>query len=643
MSKFLNTINLKNKLILMMVFPLLGYLLISSSILYENYNEYTSYKTIKQIILDKSALRLEDKVQLSVLFINNKQEDINKIIDQKIESSYSSFITNIVLVVLILIVTLLIFMSILSNIIYSIRTIKIGLNRFFSYLISTEKSLDLIELESQDGFGEMAREINSNVTRIKKGLAHDNEVINETKFVADMVGKGFLVYHINGVADNVYINELKDTFNDMIDNLRVNIVKSFTASLAYANRDFTHKVEKNEIGGIVNTMLRCLNMTGNNISEFLAMVNSNGELLDSKSKDLLELVETLYSSSMSQAASLEQTAASVEEITSNISDTSNKANNMLKIANSTKDYANDGITLVKDTQRSMVEINDATTAINEAITIIDQIAFQTNILSLNAAVEAATAGEAGKGFAVVAQEVRNLASRSADAAKDIKSLVEMAQNKSVEGKNTSMKMLNSFEKLLNMIEENTTLIDDVANSNKVQMQSLSQINSTMSNLDKITQETADIAAKTKKVSSQTSDVARKMIKAASLNKYDEEAKKRVNDFDFIQEINKIKIDYMSYKQLVLNQVNSNTNNIEINCEFKNSIENWILVNEKNSFSTTDEWIMIKENTKKLNRLMNTYGKCMKKRDSLTITDTSTQIEIILDDIFTVLNSFKEGR
>ena len=643
MKTILNKINLKNKLILMILFPLFGYLFISCNLLYKNYDEYQGYENIKKIIIDKKQLNADNKLQLSVLLKMNNKNESQKLLDEKIEESYNDLLLNLGLILFILFSTIFIFLKIFSNIIYSIRTIKIGLNRFFSYLTTTEKNLDLIKLDSQDGFGEMAREINENVTIIKDGLAQDNEVINEAKFVSNMVGKGFLVYRINGVANNVYINELKDTFNDMIDNLRVNIVKSFTASLAYANRDFTYKVEKNEIGGIVNTMLRCLNMIGNNISEFLAMVNSNGELLDSKSKDLLELVDTLYSSSMSQAASLEQTAASVEEITSNISDTSNKANNMLKIANSTKDYANDGIVLVKNTQRSMVEINDATTAINEAITIIDQIAFQTNILSLNAAVEAATAGEAGKGFAVVAQEVRNLASRSADAAKDIKNLVEMAQNKSMEGKDTSMQMLNSFEELLSMIEENTTLIDEVASSNKVQMLSLSQINSTMSNLDKITQETADIASQTKEVSTQTSQVAQKMIKAASLNIYDEEAQKRVNDFDFIQEVNKIKIDYMRYKQLILNQINNNSNGIDLKCEFKNSIDDWIMNNENNSFSTDDEWSSIKENTQKLNTLLINYGEGMKLRDAQTINESSIQIEKILDFVFTLLNKFKENK
>ncbi len=102
---------------------------------------------------------------------------------------------------------------------------------------------------------------------------------------------------------------------------------------------------------------------------------------------------------------------------------------MVIYSNNLIDSIKNGQELAKLTVESMTEINEQTAAIAESITIIDQIAFQTNILSLNAAVEAATAGEAGKGFAVVAQEVRNLASRSAEAAKEIKDLVESATSK----------------------------------------------------------------------------------------------------------------------------------------------------------------------------------------------------------------------
>ena len=120
---------------------------------------------------------------------------------------------------------------------------------------------------------------------------------------------------------------------------------------------------------------------------------------------------------------------------------------MAKISDETMQSAQDGMKLTNKTSIAMQEIENASTTINEAVTVIENIAFQTNILSLNAAVEAATAGEAGRGFAVVAAEVRNLASRSAEAARTIKSLVDEAQIKTTEGKKASEDMINIFTEL----------------------------------------------------------------------------------------------------------------------------------------------------------------------------------------------------
>jgi len=541
---------------------------------------------------------------------------------------------------LISIIALLIYFTIVKNILESINKIKSGLERFFNYLSSTEKNLELIELKTKDDFGEMAKELNKNIIKIRDGLVRDNEVINEAKFVSKMVGRGFLVYRINGVASNVYINELKENVNSMIDSLRVNIVNSFQTSLNYANRDFKVKADKSEIGAIVNTLLRCLNMIGTNTSEFLAMVNKNGIILDKHSKELLELVNKLHLSSVQQASSLEQTTASIQDITNSITQTSQKAIHMLDIANSTKEYADEGINLVKNTQNSMLEINESTKAINEAITIIDKIAFQTNILSLNAAVEAATAGEAGKGFAVVAGEVRNLANRSAEAAREIKSLVEVANNKSDEGKRYSEEMMNSFNQLAHMIEENTTIIDEVAKSNESQMLNLSQINQTMNHLDKITQENAKMASKTKDVASLTNSVAMDMINAASLNEYDKSIENRIGDFAFTQKLNSIKIEFARYKQAILNQVNSNQDHIEMKIINRKNIENFILEYE-DKLNKTDLWLNFKDKTLLLDFLLNEYGLSMKKRDDLNILKTSKEIEDILDEIFEYLNRFKE--
>ena len=595
MQGLLNKISLKMKLIFLITFPFLGFLLVS--ILY-----------IKQIS--------ENNFNTELIF-------------------------PISFVIFIVLMTLFLFFSISNSINKSIITIKSGLSRFFNYLTSTEKNLDMIDLNSNDHLGDMAKELNQNIQKIKDGLAIDNEVINEAKFVSKMIGKGFLVYRINGNANNVYINELKDNFNHMIDSLRENIVNSFVTSLSYANGNFEIKADKSDIGAIVNTLLRCLNMIGTNVSEFLAMINKNGYVLDEKSNELLSLVSSLHNATINQAASLEETSAAVAEITSNIADTSIKAKNMLEIATKTKNYANDGIKLVENTEKSMLEINDSTSAIQEAITLIDQIAFQTNILSLNAAVEAATAGEAGRGFAVVAAEVRNLANRSADAAKQIKNLVEVANQKSIDGKTYSQEMKNSFEKLASMIQENTVIIDDVAKSNEIQMQNISQISETMNRLDHITQENANMATKTKELAIQTNDVAKGMIKAASLNKYDKVIENRISDFALVQEINNVKIDFTKYKQAVLNQVNNNSKDINIDVENRKNIDIFIKKYENRDKIDSSYILKIKEKTIHLDNDLLSYGLAIKQRDEKNILAYSTKIENILDELFSQLNSMKK--
>ena len=622
----------------MLLSPLLGYLIVSTILISNNYSKYIKYQELK--------INIENKIKISnselVEYLISDNKNLELFIDNEIQTIYTSLVFNISLFIGILFLTFFIFFNILFYIINSIKTIRSGLDGFFNYLTSTEKDLENIELNSLDDFGSMAKEINKNIQKIKDGLAIDNEVINEAKFVSKMVGKGFLVYRINSSANNIYINELKDNVNLMIDSLRVNIVNSFQTSLNYANRDFEVKADKSDIGAIVNTLLRCLNMIGTNISEFLAMVNKNGNILDSKSSELLQLVNQLHTSSLNQASSLEQTTAAVQEITASLEVTSSKALNMLEIANSTKAYASEGIKLVENTQKSMNEINESTNAISDAITIIDQIAFQTNILSLNAAVEAATAGEAGKGFAVVAQEVRNLANKSADAAKEIKTLVEMANIKSTDGKNYSQEMKNSFEKLNSMIEDNTNIIGDVAKSNEVQMNNISQINQAMNNLDRITQDNASMATQTRSVAIETNSVAQDMLHAASLNNYDIEVENRIGDFEFTQELNNIKIEYTKFKQAILNQVNNNKADIEINVIHKKEIYIFLQKIRDKDCINNDDYILLEEKTKALDSLLINYGMYMKNRDEENILYSSNKVEMTIDEIFIILNRFKEN-
>ncbi|XPV70657.1 MAG: methyl-accepting chemotaxis protein [Halarcobacter sp.] len=187
---------------------------------------------------------------------------------------------------------------------------------------------------------------------------------------------------------------------------------------------------------------------------------------------------------------------------------------MATLGQTVKNSVNVGEDLAAKTASSMEEINEKVTAINEAITVIDQIAFQTNILSLNAAVEAATAGEAGKGFAVVAAEVRNLASRSAEAAKEIKNLVEDANNKANEGKSISADMINGYEQLNKHISETIHIIEDVSTASKEQMTGIEQINDAMNMLDKVTQENANEANNVKSISKAVFKMANELVNDA---------------------------------------------------------------------------------------------------------------------------------
>ena len=206
--------------------------------------------------------------------------------------------------------------------------------------------------------------------------------------------------------------------------------------------------------------------------ELIISTNALGEALSNNAKTNLsngfleknaEFMTSSINNLVEQAASLEETAASIEEITSISRKNAAKMLSMASLGQTVKIAVQEGQELASKTVESMNDINKTVTE-NESINVIDQIAFQTNILSLNAAVEAATAGEAGKGFAVVAQEVRNLASRSAQAAKEIKDLVEDANIKANVGKNISDKMIKGYEELSVYTSQTIDIIEDVNTS-----------------------------------------------------------------------------------------------------------------------------------------------------------------------------------
>ncbi len=372
--------------------------------------------------------------------------------------------------------------------------------------------------------------VNENISKTKALLEKDNILINDVKRVVELIKNGNLNETITATTDNKNLEELKTIFNEMIIIISKNISNDITAIEKalneYQKLNFKHRIKEAK-GNTVDG----LNILANIINDMLVENKSNGLTLQKSAKDLLLNVDTLSKSSNEAAASIEQTAAALEEITSNISNNTQNVIAMANNANELKNSAKEGENLASKTTSAMDSINEQVSSINEAISIIDKIAFQTNILSLNAAVEAATAGEAGKGFAVVAQEVRNLASRSAEAAKEIKSLVENATVKANDGKNISDKMILGYLGLNENISKTLVLINGVETASKEQQSGIEQINNAVTLLDKQTQQNASIANEAKIIANQTQFIADTIVKDANEKEFDGKDSVKIKDLD----------------------------------------------------------------------------------------------------------------
>ncbi|WP_428023705.1 methyl-accepting chemotaxis protein [Arcobacter sp.] len=386
-----------------------------------------------------------------------------------------------------------------------------GLLDFFAYLNKTKDSAEKIAVTSNDEIGKMANIVNENIEEVKVHINEDNILINNVKSVVSEVSKGYLEKRINANSTTPSLNELKELINNMLNNLE-NFVGKDINELSYvleqySKKDFTKTLNQKSNGKIGHEIA----IMNNIITEILLSNQEDGLKLKDTSTKLSNNVKVLTQNATNQAASLEEVAASITEVTANVNQTSEKAQSMFNISNQTKESSTHGKDLATKTVLSMEQINEKVQTINESIALIDQIAFQTNILSLNAAVEAATAGEAGKGFAVVAQEVRNLASRSAEAAREIKQLVETATHQALEGKEISTSMIAGFEELETKINETNAIIDDVARGAKEQNIAMISISETINNLDKFTQQNAQVAEETNKISNDTNDIANKVV------------------------------------------------------------------------------------------------------------------------------------
>jgi len=247
-----------------------------------------------------------------------------------------------------------------------------------------------------------------------------------------------------------------------------------------------------QYSGQFDRLKQAVNGYCDKISDIVVKIRESSQLVNSGAEEISRGNLDLSRRTESQAASLEQTSASMEEMTSTVKQNADNAKEANNLAIGARDQAATGGEVVGKAIAAMHEINQASNKISDIISVIDEIAFQTNLLALNAAVEAARAGEQGRGFAVVATEVRNLAGRSATAAKEIKELIEDSVQKVTDGSHLVNQSGETLEQIMDSVRQVAQIVGDISSASQEQAQGIEQVNKAIIEMDTSTQENTSL-------------------------------------------------------------------------------------------------------------------------------------------------------
>lgn len=265
------------------------------------------------------------------------------------------------------------------------------------------------------------------------------------------------------------IGKLAQSFRRMIENIRAQVMVAEQIADGNLTVEVPIRSEKDLLGKTLAQLVE-------NNNEILTEIAAAADQVAMGAKQISDSSIALSQGATEQASSVEELTASVEEISSQTKQNAEDAGQANKLADDAKKAAALGNDRMKEMLKAIEEINVASSSISKIIKVIDDIAFQTNILALNAAVEAARAGQHGKGFAVVAEEVRNLAARSADAAKETTDMIEGSIKKTEEGTRIAKETSDALNKIVTEIEKVAELINDIAVASNEQATGISQIN-----------------------------------------------------------------------------------------------------------------------------------------------------------------------
>ncbi|MBU2510738.1 HAMP domain-containing protein [bacterium] len=303
--------------------------------------------------------------------------------------------------------------------------------------------------------------------------------------------------------------DLANSMNELANDLKTAVTAINGVMGMVARGDLSKTIDEN-LQGDLQTLQLSINESINLLSETIFHVVTTSSQVKTGTDEILSAAENLANGNSQQAASLEQITSTMNEIEGQTAKNDENAIKARDLANRALETVRDGNSRMNHMQKSMEKINETSANVSKVIKVIDEIAFQTNLLALNAAVEAARAGKYGKGFAVVAEEVRNLAGRSAKAAKNTSELIETSIKEVENGVKSSDQTAEVLAEITNGVEKITDLVAEIAVASTEQKMGISEVNKGLALVNNVVQQNSSIAEETSSSSQELSASAHRL-------------------------------------------------------------------------------------------------------------------------------------
>jgi methyl-accepting chemotaxis protein len=324
-----------------------------------------------------------------------------------------------------------------------------------------------------------------------KNITEQLNVEQEINTVVHAASQGDFAQRIKLESKTGFFHTVSEGLNQVIEFNQQAVKDTMRMFAALAQGDLTQSIRL-EYRGAFEQLKNDANNTVTRLTEVMRLIKQGASDVNQVADQISQSSVSLSQRTEQQAAALEETAASMEQMTGTVQQNSDNAREATELAYKARQDAETGGEVVNNAVHAMNAINESSTKITDIISVIDEIAFQTNLLALNAAVEAARAGEQGRGFAVVATEVRNLAQRSAAAAKEIKNLIRDSVEKVADGTRLVNQSGDTLEQIMFSVKKVSDIVADISAASQEQTSGIHQVNKAIAQMDEMTQLNASL-------------------------------------------------------------------------------------------------------------------------------------------------------